>query len=58
MFDKELVKEILTQINAAAQRILLRFEPVKSSTRPRFLLVPVPDFLLFVYSYILSYAIG
>ena len=30
MFDKELVKEILTQINTAVQRILVRFEPVKS----------------------------
>jgi uncharacterized protein with HEPN domain len=32
LFDKELVKEILTQILAATQTILLRFEPINSSS--------------------------
>jgi uncharacterized protein with HEPN domain len=30
MYDKELVREILTQTNEAAERVLRRFEPIQS----------------------------
>ena len=31
MYDKELVREILTQIYQATQTVLKRFEPIKSA---------------------------